>query len=162
MNMTKGNTETTTEVRRFEALADEHGTAARDRRAARRRRAVEMADPSHDYDRGAKIVAPKSENAMLHELAGNDGQSYDSAGILADLPPPDTKRWIVRRKASVVAAVRSGAMTREEACRRYSLSLEEFETWHRAVETHGTPGLRVTRLQIYRDVPRTRPAKPRP
>jgi hypothetical protein len=68
-----------------------------------------------------------------------------------DLPPPDTKRWVVRRKAIVVAAVRSGALTIQEACRRYKLSLEEFLAWQRAIDRHGVPGLRVTRLQIYRD-----------
>ena len=43
-----------------------------------------------------------------------------------DLPPPGTKRWIARRKAAVVAAVRSGAIGLEEACRRSELSEEEF------------------------------------
>jgi hypothetical protein len=88
-------------------------------------------------------------------------QSHDSANIIVDLPPPDTRRWIVRRKAVVVAAVRTGTITREEACRRYALSVEEFDAWQRAMETYGTPGLRVTRLQIYRDVPWARRAKPR-
>jgi hypothetical protein len=161
MNMTKGDPETSTEVQRFEALAGKRAAAAQDRSAVPRRRAVEMADPAHEYDRGAEIVGPQTGNAMPCESPGNEAQSHDGAGTLADLPPPDTKRWIARRKASVVAAVRSGAITREEACRRYGLSLEEFDTWHRAVETHGTLGLRVTRLQIYRDVPRIRPAKPR-
>jgi Protein of unknown function (DUF1153) len=40
----------------------------------------------------------------------------------AELPPPDTKRWVVRRKAAVVAAVRAGVITVQEACRRYQLS----------------------------------------
>jgi hypothetical protein len=39
-----------------------------------------------------------------------------------DLPPPDTKRWVVRRKAIVVAAVRSGGLSIDEVCRRYNLS----------------------------------------
>jgi Protein of unknown function (DUF1153) len=67
-----------------------------------------------------------------------------------DLPPPDTKRWVPRRKAVIVNAVRSGAISLEEICRRYQLSVEEFATWQRAIETHGVPGLRVTRLQMYR------------
>ena len=78
-----------------------------------------------------------------------------------DLPPPDTKRWVARRKAVVVAAVRSGALNIDDACRCYALSVEEFAAWERAIETHGVPGLRVTRLQIYRDAPPARPAKPR-
>jgi transposase-like protein len=66
------------------------------------------------------------------------------------LPPPDTKRWVVRRKAAVVAAVRSGQITIEEACRVYQLSREELLSWERAFETHGLPGLRATRVQQYR------------
>lgn len=78
-----------------------------------------------------------------------------------DLPPPDTKRWVARRKAVVVNAVRSGAISLEEVCRRYELSVEEFLAWQRAIDTHGVAGLRVTRLQIYRDTPPARLAKPR-
>src|ERR1700749_699917 len=78
-----------------------------------------------------------------------------------DLPPPDTKRWVDRRKAVVVNAVRSGAISLEEVCRRYELSVEEFHAWQHAIETHGVAGLRVTRLQIYRDTPPARLAKPR-
>jgi Protein of unknown function (DUF1153) len=77
------------------------------------------------------------------------------------LPPTDTKRWVARRKAVVVDAVRCGAISLDEACRRYRLSVEEFHAWQRAIEAHGVAGLRVTRLQIYRDTPPARPAKPR-
>ena len=49
----------------------------------------------------------------------------------AELPPPNTTRWVVRRKAAVVAAVRAGVITVEEACRRYQLSEEEFLSWQR-------------------------------
>jgi Protein of unknown function (DUF1153) len=52
-------------------------------------------------------------------------------------------------------------MNIEEACRYYKLSTEEFAAWERAIEAHGVAGLRVTRLQIYRDAPPTRLAKPR-
>ena len=76
------------------------------------------------------------------------------------LPPADTKRWVARRKAAVVTAVRSGAISIEEACRRYHLSEEEFLAWERTIEADGVPGLRITRLQIYRDVPPLKPTKP--
>ncbi len=66
------------------------------------------------------------------------------------LPPPNTKRWVIRRKAEVVAAVRGGLLSLEEACQRYALTLEEFQSWQRAIEQHGLPGLRTTRLQDYR------------
>ncbi len=75
---------------------------------------------------------------------------------LERLPPPDTKRWVIRRKAEVVAAVRAGIISLEEACRRYTLSIEEFLSWQRLVESHGLPGLRVTRLQDYRELSRER------
>jgi len=74
-----------------------------------------------------------------------------AAHVLRDLPSPDTKRWVVRRKAVVVQAVRSGSISLQEACRRYNLSVEEFLAWQRSIERYGIPGLRVTRLQIYRD-----------
>jgi hypothetical protein len=73
------------------------------------------------------------------------------AAHAAELPSLSTKRWVVRRKAVVVAAVRSGLLSLQEACRRYNLSVEEFLAWQRSIDRHGVPGLRVTRLQIYRD-----------
>jgi hypothetical protein len=75
----------------------------------------------------------------------------DPSGPIADLPSPDTKRWVVRRKAIVVHAVRNGEISLQEACRRYRLSVEEFLAWQRAIERYGIPGLRATRLQIYRN-----------
>jgi len=70
-----------------------------------------------------------------------------------DLPPPNTKRWVIRRKAEVVAGVRSGLLSLEEACERYKLSVEEFLSWQRLIDRHGMRGLRATRLQEYRAVP---------
>ena len=71
---------------------------------------------------------------------------------LDSLPPSQTKRWVIRRKAVVVAAVRAGVISLEEACKRYTLSIEEFLAWQRLVDSHGLPGLRVTRLQDYRSL----------
>jgi len=78
-----------------------------------------------------------------------------TATSIDDLPPPNTKRWVIRRKAEVVAAVRSGVISLDEACRRYTLSIEEFLTWQRLIDSHGMAGLRVTRLQDYRSLDRT-------
>lgn len=69
---------------------------------------------------------------------------------LDDLPPPNTKRWVIRRKAEVVAGVRAGLLSLEEACERYKLSVEEFLSWQRLIDRHGVRGLRTTRLQEYR------------
>jgi len=45
-------------------------------------------------------------------VIGPDGSPL----TIADLPPPSTKRWVIRRKAEVVAAVRGGLLSLEEAC----------------------------------------------
>ena len=80
---------------------------------------------------------------------------------MAELPPANTRRWVARRKAAVVAAVQNGKITLEEACRRYELSEEEFRSWQRTYQSHGVPGLRATRVQQYRTPPTPRPRKPR-
>jgi hypothetical protein len=80
---------------------------------------------------------------------------------MGELPPANTKRWVVRRKAAVVAAVQGGKITLEEACSRYQLTEEEFRAWQRAYDTHGLPGLRATRLQQYRTPASSRPRRPR-
>ena len=71
---------------------------------------------------------------------------------LDTLPPPDTRRWVVRRKAEVLAAIAGGLLGRAEACLRYRISAEELALWEHAVACAGVPGLRVTRVQIYRPV----------
>jgi len=83
-----------------------------------------------------------------HQVIGPLGESL----TLDSLPAPETTRWVVRRKAEVVAAVSGGLLTVDEACQRYTLSLEEFAGWQRAVDRSGMPGLRVTRIQHYRQV----------
>lgn len=71
---------------------------------------------------------------------------------LASLPPAGTRRWVVRRKAEVVAAVQGGLLTFDEVCDRYGLTMEEFAGWQRAVDRSGMPGLRVTRIQHYKSL----------
>jgi hypothetical protein len=62
----------------------------------------------------------------------------------------DSKRWVIRRKAQVIAAVRGGLLSLEEACNRYMLTVEEFLSWQSSIDQHGLAGLRTTRLQKYR------------
>lgn len=69
---------------------------------------------------------------------------------VADLPSPDTRRWVASRKAVVVRAVWAGLLTRESALERYGLSEEEFDLWQMAVSQHGVGALKVTALQKYR------------
>ena len=70
----------------------------------------------------------------------------------ADLPPPDTRRWVASRKAVVVKAVVYGLIPQTEALERYALSEEEFQIWRDAVERHGDQGLKVTAIQKYRQL----------
>jgi hypothetical protein len=71
---------------------------------------------------------------------------------LDSLPSPETSRWVVRRKAEVVAAVNGGLLNVDEVCERYRLTVEEFAAWQRAVDRSGMPGLRVTRIQHYKSL----------
>jgi hypothetical protein len=68
---------------------------------------------------------------------------------VADLPRPGPQRWTMRRKAEVVAAVRGGLLSLEEACSRYVLSPEEFSSWEQCMKRYGVAGLRTTRIQFY-------------
>ncbi len=81
------------------------------------------------------------------------GEALSPSGkplTLADLPRPGTQRWVARRKAEVVAAVRGGLITLQEACMRYRLSVDEFRSWERLLEAHGVAGLKVTRARRQR------------
>lgn len=80
-------------------------------------------------------------------VIGPDGSPL----TIADLPPENTRRWVIRRKAEVVAAVRGGLLSLEEACNRYTLTVEEFLSWQSHIDRHGLQGLRATRVQQYRD-----------
>ena len=85
--------------------------------------------------RPAKVIGPLGEPLTLDSL-----------------PPPETTRWVVRRKAEVVAAVAGGLLTVDKVCERYGLTVEEFAGWQRAIDRSGMPGLRVTRIQHYKDL----------
>lgn len=100
-----------------------------------------------------------AEHARPLSVPGPLGQPI----TLDSLPPADTRRWVVRRKAEVIAAIRGGLLTAAEACARYRLSPEELELWQESLDRAGVPGLRVTRIQLYRDYPlkpAVRPAEP--
>ncbi|MEL6374763.1 MAG: DUF1153 domain-containing protein [Pseudomonadota bacterium] len=85
--------------------------------------------------------------ARARFVIGPDGSPL----TVADLPSPNTKRWVIRRKAEVVAAVRGGLLSLDEACERYSLTVDEFLSWQRSIDQHGLAGLRATRIQEYRN-----------
>jgi hypothetical protein len=69
---------------------------------------------------------------------------------LSDLPVAGESRWVPRRKAQVVAAVRGGLLSLDDACVRYALTVEEFLSWQTAMKKYGLAGLRATHAQEYR------------
>ncbi len=89
----------------------------------------------------------------MSERPGRSNAVIGPAGkplTIDNLPPTNTTRWVIRRKAEVVAAVRNGLIGLDEACERYRLSIEEFLHWEQLIGAHGLRGLRITRTQEYR------------
>ncbi len=68
----------------------------------------------------------------------------------ADLPAPDTRRWVASRKAAILTAVAAGLVNRPEVMETYALSEEELTEWETASRRHGAAALRTTALQRYR------------
>jgi hypothetical protein len=106
--------------------------------------------------KGSRVGLPivgRVEHDSMEERRGRVSYVIGPDGsplTMSDLPAPGTKRWVIRRKAEVVAAVRGGLLSLDEACRRYTLTVEEFLGWQRAIDRFGLAGLRATRVQQYR------------
>jgi hypothetical protein len=81
----------------------------------------------------------------VQHVIGPDGRPLG----VSDLPPPETKRWVIRRKAEVVAAVRGGLLSFERACQLYNIDPEEFLTWQYCIDRYGFAALRATHAQFY-------------
>jgi hypothetical protein len=64
------------------------------------------------------------------EFFGTGGEHISSS----QLPLRGRKRWTIKDKLLVVAAVQYGVLTFADACARYSLSLEEFLIWQRSFD----------------------------
>lgn len=87
-------------------------------------------EPSH-----ASASRRQANDRSARRVMGPNGAPL----AMSDLPPANT-HWVARRKAEVVAAVRGGLLSFEEASKRYSLSLEEFLGWQRATRLYGVAG----------------------
>src|SRR5262249_14965940 len=89
----------------------------------------------------------KTQVQRSRYVIGPDGSPL----TIADLPLPNTKmRWSILRKAEMVAAVRGGLLSLDEACSRYMLTVDEFLNWEDLMCRHGFVGLCTTRTQQYR------------
>ena len=89
---------------------------------------------------------------FIRKAAGPHAVTLPNGRVMtrAELPPPDTRRWVASRKAALVRAVLSGLITPEEVMKRYDISEEELLSWQSAHLRHGEKALRTTRLQNYR------------
>ena len=70
----------------------------------------------------------------------------------ADLPDPNTRRWVASRKAAVLRAINTGVIERDEAMQLYNLSDEELDGWDSALRSHGEQGLKTTATQDLRQL----------
>lgn len=70
----------------------------------------------------------------------------------ADLPVPDTRRWVASRKAAVVTGIVSGLISESEALKTWGLSQEELSEWIEALQSHGEAALKATQVQKYRQL----------
>ena len=78
------------------------------------------------------------------------------------LPKPGTKRWIMRHKAELVAAVEGKLLTVNQLLRGYGITPAEYENWKKAAKSFGMRGLRATRVQDYREIEKRFPDLERP
>lgn len=111
---------------------------------------VSKSHPAHGDADNEPSRKPSTRPARIRDTATDQEISQ----IIDALPPIGTKRWVARHKAVVVRAVLDGAISIQAVCERYALSVEEFDSWRRLIEQHGTKGLRSTHLQRYRDASR--------
>ena len=72
---------------------------------------------------------------------------YGDPLTIDTLPPTNTVRWVPRRKAQVVCAIREGLISRLDACDRYGISDAELLSWESLLESHGPRALRITSRQ---------------
>jgi hypothetical protein len=99
------------------------------------------------------------ERVVRREL---DVAGLDTEAVAREeLPANADVRWVRRRKARVVAAVRSGILSLHEALQRYSLSLEEFIEWEREVAHELAERRRTGRLRELTTVGRNKAGRGR-
>lgn len=62
-----------------------------------------------------------------------------------------TTRYTAKRKAAILADITNGKITADEVCAEHNITREELDGWRKSLERSGQQGLRVTRLQHYRN-----------
>jgi Protein of unknown function (DUF1153) len=84
------------------------------------------------------FMSDQNYRTRVPHFIGADGKRV----TLADLPSATHKRWFSHHKEIVVIAVSKGLLTFEEACERYSLTLDEYLAWQRTLESQSAHRLR--------------------
>ena len=102
-----------------------------------------------NIEQGLEAENAETCDARIGRRAGSnerrDAGHTDMTGTSRS--PPGPRRWVPQRKAEIVAAVRGGYLSLDEARRRYAMSMEEFLSWQREIDRFGLAGLRVYRPQ---------------
>ncbi len=70
--------------------------------------------------------------------------------VTAGSLPKVGERWVPRRKAQLVLAVKAGLISLDDALSRYRLSPEEYLSWAQSFEQRGIDGLKTTKVQAFR------------
>jgi hypothetical protein len=107
---------------------------------------IEAGQPRQPSRQRGEVDRPRSADDFeaIHARMEELRHERERANLLEILQSYDTKRWVDRRKAAVVIAVREGVISRGIACDWYQLSSEELASWELAFKQSGTTGLRAS------------------
>lgn len=95
-------------------------------------------------------VSTKKKSTNLSTQAVVTVGPHGSTLTAANLPPPNTRRWVPSRKATVIHAVRGNVISKQKAMEMYNISAKEFAEWEVWYDKYGMAGLRVTHIQDHR------------
>ena len=90
---------------------------------------------------------------MGQAVKGHPARRNEFYLTLANLPAPDTRRWVASKKIFVVRAVEVGLLTFEQASKRYSLSFEEFVGWRKLAANFDRSGVNSALRDAFRTDP---------
>ena len=95
----------------------------------------------------AASTAPSVDGMSLADMVCDR-----SAGLVAPVvdPPPVLLPGEADLLDEIFVRSSGGLLSLEEACNRYTLTMDEFLSWQISIDKHGLAGLRTTRIQQYR------------
>ena len=80
-----------------------------------------------------RVTMSEQHATKVNYVIGPDGSPL----TIADLPPPDPKRRVIRRKAEVVAPVRGGLISPYQPCLHYTFTVGSSPPRLGRVHAHG-------------------------